>query len=364
VAPELAIGCLTAAGWPSVWAEMLGHVWLGQKHWLQWGSHTLPQCANVSQSMPQGDSFSPLALNVVLSAPVRAMTLQERAEGFSQAAFLDDRTFVASTATQARRVFVNWCWWSRIFGLEENNAKLKIVPRTCSQRADLLMVGFDASTVVDQTHILGVDFCSKLNTGQRGTAQQRLEEARLVSQRLCRAKSIPTKTKLMLWQTRVVPKATWGHFFHVPKMSQLYASFKQCMFAHKQGAPDLQKILYGHRADLDFMAGFYACGALRRVMMKGMLIWEQRPTRGTWQSTVRRWLDALGWREVAPWHWTHDALRYFMRWSQLVPLRQVDRSKLLEKFDHLVRESWRFCLFSSFLQRQRRDARALRDAAY
>ena len=30
--------------------------------------------------------FSPLALNVVLSAPVRAMTLQERAEAFSQAA--------------------------------------------------------------------------------------------------------------------------------------------------------------------------------------------------------------------------------------------------------------------------------------
>ena len=132
-----------------------------------------------------------------------------------------------------------------------------------------------------------------------------------MAQRLCRAKSIPTKTKLMLWQTRVVPKATWGHFFHVPKMSQLYASFKQCMFAHKQGAPDLQKILYGHRADLDFMAGFYACGALRRVMMKGMLIWEQRPTRGTWQSTVRRWLDALGWREVAPWHWTHDCSSLF-----------------------------------------------------
>lgn len=68
VSPKFAIECLVAAGLPPVWAEMLGHVWLSQQRWLQWGSDNLPACGNVSQSMSQGDSFSPLTLNVLLSA--------------------------------------------------------------------------------------------------------------------------------------------------------------------------------------------------------------------------------------------------------------------------------------------------------
>eukprot|EP00435_Cladocopium_sp_Y103_P032433 s2439_g8.t1 len=128
------------------------------------------------------------------------MVLQERLEGLSHAALLDDRTFVASNATQARRVFLNWCWWSKAFGLEEDHAELKIVSRMSSQRSELL---------------------------------------------------------------------------------QVQACFRKFTFVHKLGAPDLRKILYGHRADLTFMAGFSACCALRRAVTKGMMAWEHRPSRGT-----------------------------------------------------------------------------------
>lgn len=231
------------------------------------------------------------------------------------------------------------------------------------QRQELLLVGFDASAVVEQTRILGVDFCSKLNTGQRHTAQQRLQEAHLVAKKICKAKSLPVKTKHMLWQTRVVPKATWGLFFHVPKMTQLQVCFRNFMFSHKLGAPDLQKILYGHRADLAFMAGFSACCALRQVMLKGMMAWEHRPSRGTWQNTVRIWLRNLGWNEVAPWHWAHNALGYDMRWMQLIPLQNAEFSKKLSTFDHWIRESWRCNLFNSWLNTKRRDAMAVRQNA-
>ena len=51
VSPEFAIQCLAAAGWPSAWAEILGHVCFSQQRWPQWGSRTLPACVHVSQSM-------------------------------------------------------------------------------------------------------------------------------------------------------------------------------------------------------------------------------------------------------------------------------------------------------------------------
>ena len=139
VDPQLAVQVLEAAGFPSTWANMLRHVWASQHRWLQLGKDSLATPVSVEQSMPQGDAFSPLALNVLLSAPVRAVVQQETCMGLSHAIFLDDRTYVATNAAQARRVYDTWIHWSQVFGLKENMRKLKIVPRAAHQKRQLLL---------------------------------------------------------------------------------------------------------------------------------------------------------------------------------------------------------------------------------
>jgi hypothetical protein len=69
---------------------------------------------SVSNSLPQDDSFSPMALKILLSAALRDFCVQEQHVGLSQAVFLDDRTYVAVNAAQARRVYLNCAWWSNL----------------------------------------------------------------------------------------------------------------------------------------------------------------------------------------------------------------------------------------------------------
>ena len=94
VSPSLALKCLEAVGFPPVWCQMLAHVCIQQFAAL--------------------DSFSPMALKILLPAALRDFCVQEQHVGLSQAVFLDDRTYVAVNAAQARRVYLNCAWWSNL----------------------------------------------------------------------------------------------------------------------------------------------------------------------------------------------------------------------------------------------------------
>ena len=50
-----------------------------------------------------------------------------------------------------------------------------------------------------------------------------------------------------------------------------------------------------------------------------------------------------------------------MDWMELLDMPNQERFKfLLDKFDHGIRETWRFTHFSAWLKSKRRDATALR----
>eukprot|EP00434_Breviolum_minutum_P040197 symbB.v1.2.035714.t1/scaffold4845.1/size35134/2 len=362
VDPQLAVQVLEAAGFPSTWANMLRHVWANQHRWLQLGKDSLATPVSVVQSMPQGDAFSPLALNVLLSAPVRAVVQQESGMGLNHAIFLDDRTYVATNAAQARRVYDTWIHWSQVFGLKENMRKLKIVPRAAHQKRQLLQSGFEEEALVEQTRVLGVDFCARPAAARRETANKRIEQGLHWAKKLQSAKAIPIRAKHMLWRTRVVPKVSWGCLFRIPatELKPLNAIYRSFMFVHKIGSASLRRIMDGHTADAIFMAGFSAMKALRKAVLAHLFQWHRRPSQGTWQFLVQKWLTSLGWSNVEPWRWKHALLNYDMNWNRLLRCTYLEKIKWIQKFDHFVRESWRHKNFGEFIFSERRDAAVIR----
>lgn len=240
-------------------------------------------------------------------------------------------------------------------------SKLKIISRQKAQHAELLQVGFPRQTLTSQARVLGIDFCDRLNMASRSTANKRVQAAELQARRLCKTKAVPLQAKKMLWRTRIVPKAAWGCFFHMPKMTSLQAAYRKFMFVHALGSPDLRCILDGHTSDLHFVAGSLVASALRKMAISGRVRWYEQPKCGTWLHTVQRWLSEFGWQVAGPWKWCHAACRLSMDWMELLDMPNQERFKfLLDKFDHGIRETWRFTHFSAWLKSKRRDATALR----
>lgn len=197
-------------GLPCEMVQACSHIWCQQLRWLELRAFMAPAPVLVSQSLLQGDSLSPVALVALLVAPTLA--LRQQVPQAVVTAYMDDRNVLVKTGEKAREVLVFWREAASILVLKENEDKLKVVPRSLSQRRELEAVGLQAS-IFDTARVLGVDFTSKLTAGmlQRPTAVCRLREA--VS-RASRVACLPVgyqRRKLLLQM--VLPRAAWGHFF-------------------------------------------------------------------------------------------------------------------------------------------------------
>ena len=76
VLPSLAIHALRLMGLPESWQHILGRVWSGHKRILSYDSHVLPSYVSTGASMPQGDSWSSLAMLALLSPPTRLLAVR------------------------------------------------------------------------------------------------------------------------------------------------------------------------------------------------------------------------------------------------------------------------------------------------
>lgn len=265
VHPELAIRAMNSAGLPTSLADMLRHVWCDQYRWLQYGSSTSLSPARTGSSLPQGDGLCPMALTILLASPAKAMQHQFGATPFKQTIYLDDRNFVALPAS-IPRILHEWDMWSRYFGLQENHAKMKVVCRTKEQQESLLSRGIPLQAFADQARVLGVDFCRDAATAHRETAQQRLESAYAIASRITALKNADLRK--MLWRTRVIPIATWGHLFRPLSKRDwkpLHRMYKKIFYVHKSGSVSLQHLLEGHMHNCVFMSGMKVLQAWMRV---------------------------------------------------------------------------------------------------
>ena len=118
VDPKIGIRCLVHLGCPRQIAGPLSAIWLNQRRWLTYNGECLPEAQQVSSSLPQGDSLSPLTLIAIVSG-LSAHIVHDEPEPHVLTTFLDDRNFIASSPAQAGRLFHNWKLLSDEVGLSE-----------------------------------------------------------------------------------------------------------------------------------------------------------------------------------------------------------------------------------------------------
>eukprot|EP00439_Symbiodinium_sp_Y106_P014006 s7995_g2.t1 len=351
--PSIALQVMEKAGMANWMGSMLRHIWMDQHRWIQLDGSTLTEVQNLESSLPQGDPLSPLALNILMSAPLRA--LRAKQPRLAVCSFLDDRNLTAPNAREARKAKDHWDEVSRDFGLLENDAKLALVCRRDKDKKELQQQGFSSLNFADTARVLGVDLCSKATQTHRPTAEKRLQEAESAASRLSRA-SIPVKAKRCLWRTRIVPLASWGRLLKRPTVKELrplQAMKKKSLQEHRMGAVPLQCLLEGHSADVAFSAGCASVNALYRAQVWGGPCRSTRARAGSWLATARSFMKSLNFASDDQFGlgvWTHRDL------GVQIDFRVLGQA---ERYKHLLREAWRHQLFHRFLALNRRDARCL-----
>ena len=174
VDPQLGIMCLRHFGCPNEILFALRQVW-DQNRWLCFRRDCLPNPVHVTTSIPQGDAISPLTLLALLTG-LTGRVLQERTEPHTLATFLDDRNLVAKTPEDAAKLWKTWKELSPRVGLQENDAKVQVVPRAADFKPRLLQAGFSENQIADSARVLGVDITARLNATHRPTKETRIQE--------------------------------------------------------------------------------------------------------------------------------------------------------------------------------------------
>ena len=126
VHPRLGLGLFAALGMNTRMVQVLENVWCDQKRFLTLDHQVQSNPQLVNSSIPQGDSFSLMAMLAVLVAPTH--DLVARHPQVTMRTFVDDRTFTGPVADII-------AIWSDALSLVENQAKTIYFHRTPAGRA-------------------------------------------------------------------------------------------------------------------------------------------------------------------------------------------------------------------------------------
>ena len=193
--PALMTGLLRHHGLPELWTRHFVNVWHCQKRWMQHGRYMRERPVTVTTATPQGDPFAPLAFVVLLCEAGRR--LPDHVPHTAQTLYVDDRNAIVRGAQAAAQVWQYWLGWTRRLGLEENETKLKIVPKRASLREAVQRAGLDARRLTAQARVLGVDFLQEGMGEEPTTAMQRWESGRKLIARLASAGLAARRSKLI-----------------------------------------------------------------------------------------------------------------------------------------------------------------------
>ena len=345
IRPALVCDVLSEAGMPQALVQALRVIW-DQTRFLELNGYVHKSGEKVNASMPQGDALSPLALNVLLSAPSREVRTHFGAD-FHQSVFLDDRV-LACSPSRMPAALQRWDGWSRLFGLLENRRKQAFVCRSSSGRQELQESGL-GPWLQPSVRVLGVYLVAEPGV-EAPTAKARLDEALRRGRKLVN-RALPLNVRRELWRTRIVPRASWGHIFSSPRehgeqhAEDLLSLLKQVTFSHRIGSKPLRLLLEGHVMCTGFMAGmnclrtWRACGRAEAL--------ARQTGAGDWFRHVIDFLAGHGWR--------HEADATFVADGQRVDFLTEGPAAA----DHKVRLQWRKHLFRRFVGANRRDSQAL-----
>ena len=345
VHPRLVLSLFEALGMNRGLLQILEQVWCNQQRFLTLDDQILPRPDHVETSIPQGDSFSLMAMLAVLVGPTR--DLVTRHPSVTLRTFVDDRTFTGPAAA-VLAMKDEWRLWSQALGLVENQAKTIHFHRTTTGRAVFRAFGVPADAIQTHPKILGCELRPAQGRKSTQREQTRLQDS---IHYIRKAKFLP-----LSWQRRRVfvigqglSRAAWGWFWRMPPkadMTKVQTAVKVALGESPVASTHLQQIVRGHSANLEF----------RIVADLLRMAWRQAsrrhstpgPWTSMWAKNLTKALAAWGWKASHPWHFAHEQEGDFALTGA--------HMRRLDSIQHSLRESWRRWHYNKWSFGTRRDA--------
>ena len=315
-----------------------------------------PEPVCVDSSVPQGDPWSMLAMSTALTAPL--LDLQSRFARAGFALYVDDRSFVATSAFECLAIAQAWRTWSDALGLAENLGKDQYHHRTVAGRRQLVNAGCPEDKVLESPKILGCML--KPATGRRSTSVES-ERLRTATWTLNKIRCLPVRlaTKVLLCGMSAISKATYGWVCRLPTLRECrsleWKLARACRVA-RHSDPNLRRILLGHNTSLLYRTAASQVAACFDRASRGL---QMPDWSGAWARAVKKAMLRLGFDSgPSEWSWRQGRSRVVLDSS--IGLSPVTKSALA----HVLREAWRRHLFDTWQVRARKDSRLCRGASY
>ena len=212
--PTVALATLTHLGRTTC----LYNIWPRQARYLTCHNQITTTPTHVNSSIPQGDSWSMLALTAVMQSPLR--DINQRWPQSQHAAYVDDRTFTTATMPQLQAITNYWNNYTTAIGMKESLDKTQYWTDgpDCRRQALANYMGYNYTTPsimttshswVSRLHLLALilPITTKNNFNHRRKSSRRPPLRLLQPQHLPRPKPKPNlKRELVLLLPPQLPK--------------------------------------------------------------------------------------------------------------------------------------------------------------
>ena len=365
VHPSLATAALKQLGLPQGLTQVLHFQWMRQKRYLSWNNYVDPTPLRSSESIPQGDPLSPLALNAIMLAGFnytqRSYITEERC---TQMIYMDDRTIIATSAQQLLNTIDAWQQFSTAIALKENQNKLQITYHTNQQKTRLLQQLQSRphlhNKVTNTATILGVCTTGSKQRQLTPKETQRFDQAITTCNKI---KALPTNHNIKMDTARAtaVSKAAYGWVAKSPpknKQTELNKAIRATSTAFKAASPHMYRMLTGGNKILEVVIG------VRQTLLMATRYHSEQRTPQYMNTSIlykeaKQFLQNTGWQQQQANHlWHHPELR--TSWN----LRHMHDKEARKHLAHLLREAWRCVQWKQFQNSSRRDAAMFHEIPY
>ena len=334
---RIALEILMLWGLPSKIASALRYQWTKQQRIPSLSGAVLTDPIQNCSGLPQGDPWSPLALQAYLAPALQALT--HRVPG-SHFLYMDDRTSFLSNQLYVNQVLEFWRKFEEISPMKNNNSKTQI---------------WELKNPVHHGFVLGMTF----GNGSLQSAQEteRYDVSLKIGQRI---RCLPTSTavRCAVSSAMVAAKAVWnqgitGRFLPTKELQTWQQACRKTCMSHPGGRASrpLEQILrFGHTSDLVLFACQRFLSSLNDWYLRELPIrCAEFPTL----TIISKKLSFWGWRPQSWGKWVQQNL--------VIDVRQPRDVFSLSL--HRLRNSWRHKKFDLWLEsRTRRDSRIAREA--
>ena len=333
---------------------VLRTAWRKQTRYLQYQGVTTGEAMLTAGPLAQGDSWSPIMMDVFLLALFLATTAKH--PSVQHMSYVDDRAGIGSVDDIDDIVgwTRSWSELSEWVGLRENITKAKLWPATRVAEEEVRKHEGAKKFMTRALTLLGFELD---HDGVYAKQKERIHKAHA---RLRKIALLPVDraVKKRMVAAFAVPAAAYGWIAPpaVTHCSTWASEVRRCLRLARHGQPDLGRLLVGHGLDLECTTTIrHIRVTTKRLRTLGAMLWM-----GPWMQQTKVCMRRLGLSLVGRWRWQSATANCVVNLNAIAT--DLEPQLADGKFLHDLRQSWRWARVCQWRRSGRRDACDCADA--